>query len=484
MDFVCDESGLLFVKKRSMRNGIILLYVLCSVISFGQVEFDKVKHDFGELEPYSLRYVDFRLTNKGNKQEWLLSIKKPAEVVYIQSKQFIEKDSSIIVRLHVNPQEKGRFSYQVQIFTSDRNEPVTVKLTGSIADLGDDDRSAFTSCPSFEERPGGKDPNKFNLTVVTVDKETREELSESTVSLIQNGRDVWTKKTDRKGKIVEEVTLGLSYFYATHQGYHPAELGAYINFKRNYIVVELDKDPTTEVIAVVPEIVEDTTTIAEIVEIEVEEHLEIDAPADIVEDVPPALSELDKDNFDDALFDPVNVVFVLDVSSSMKQADKIELMKYALYQLAEMLRPQDKFGIVTYSSDAQVLLQPTSGADKEKINEEIEALKASGFTSGGLGIKLGFKQANRAKIDGGVNHVIVITDGAFNRNSTDYKKYVKKYAKKGIHMSVVGVKIKQVDEEEMREAAEIGGGHFIPIQKLADARYNLREAIRILAFRP
>ena len=474
-----------------MRFGYISL--LSALLSFGsnaQVVFSTVKHDFGELESYSSRYVDIILSNKSDKQQWLLSVKKPMEVVYITSKQIMEKDSSIIVRLHVNPRVKGRFSYEVNIFTSDRDEATTVKISGNLKDLGQEDMSGLTSCPDFSERPGGKNPNNFDLTVVTIDEETREELSKSTVTMLQSGQPIWTNITDKNGKIKEEATLGLSYFYATHSGYYPAELATYVNFKRNIVIVPLEKDKTI----VIPEPpVVDSTFLAvtapeyevEII-IEPEEHLkeELVAQVDstITEEMPPSFSELDKENFDSKYFRPVNVVFVLDVSSSMNQVDKIELMKYSLFQLTEMIRPQDKIGIVTYASDARVLLPTTSGDHKDDIKEEVSNLKAFGYTSGGSGIKLGFKEALSAKIENGTNHVIIITDGAFNRNSDDYKKYIKKYSKKGINMSVVGIKNKAVDEEEMREAAELGKGHYIPIFKLADAQNNLKQEIRRLSY--
>lgn len=448
--------------------------------AFGQVKFDKVKHDFGDLEAYDLRYVDIILTNEGDKQEWLLSVKKPMEVVYLNSGSIIEKDSSIVVRLQVNPGKKGRFSYNVEIFTSDRSEAVNVKLTGNLKELDQNDMSTFTACPNFNERPGGKDPNKFDLTVVTIDKESRETLSESTVSMIQNGQPIWTKKTDRKGKIKEDATLGLSYFYATHEGYNPAELGAYVNFQRNYIVLELDKNPEI----ILPPI--DTTVIAENppeITIEIKDHVEEDTTSTIIAEVPPSFEDLDDDDFTSENFAPINVVFVLDISMSMRDADKMELMKYSLFQLTDMLRPQDKMGIVTYSSTTDVLLRPTSGDNKDKIKDKVEGLKAGGFTAGGKGIKTGFAQANRSKIEGGVNHVIIITDGAFNRDSDDYKRYVRKYARKGIHLSVVGIKNKDKDREEMIEAAELGGGHYVPIFKLADAQKNLKEEIRMLTFK-
>ena len=120
---------------------------------------------------------------------------------------------------------------------------------------------------------------------------------------------------------------------------------------------------------------------------------------------------------------------------------------------------------------------------KDDIKKEVGALKAFGYTSGGSGIKLGYKEAKKSLIADGTNHVIVITDGAFNRNSDDYKRYIKKYKKKGINMSVVGIKNKDVAEEKMRAVAELAGGHFVGIQKLADAQNNLKQEIRRLAYR-
>ena len=448
------------------------------------------KHDFGSLEPYSPRYVDFVLTNKGSKQEWLLSVKKPVEVVYIPSKQIIDKDSSVVLRLQVNPTSKGKFSYQIEVYTSDRDEPVKLKLTGNLSELPQDGSSAFTACPSFSDRPGGRNPNNFDLTVVTIDKETKQELSSSTVSMIQNGRERWTKRTDRKGKINEDATIGLSYFYATHEGYNPAELGAYVNFKRNYVVLELERKEE-EIIppVIIPETPDtlvaslETTTQEIEIEIQMEEHIEPTTDLTEIAQAPTSLTDLDKDNFDPQYFNPINVVFVLDISSSMKQVDKMELMKYSLNRLTDLLRAQDKIGLVTYSSYADVLLPPTSGGDKNDIRVKVEDLKAFGYTAGGTGIKLGFKQAKKGYIQNGVNHVVIITDGAFNRNSDDYKRYVKKYVKKGIHFSVVGIKNKPNDEDEMREAAELGQGHYVPIFGLSDAQENLRQMVRLLTYK-
>jgi Ca-activated chloride channel family protein len=189
------------------------------------------------------------------------------------------------------------------------------------------------------------------------------------------------------------------------------------------------------------------------------------------------------DNFDSKYFKPINVVFVLDKSSSMLQGDKLELMKYSLFQLTNYLRPEDKMSIVTYSSTAKVLVPPTAGSEKDFIKKPIEKIRPGGGTAGGDGIKLGFEQAVIGYIKDGANIVVVITDGAFNKNSDDYQKSIEKHQNFGINLSVVGIKNLLQDEAKMKEAAKIGNGRYVPIFKLADAQRNLINEIRISAFR-
>ena len=445
-----------------------------------QIELSKTRHDFGNIMSFENRFVDIELKNSGAQKAYVLRIVKPREVVYVSTGESIEPGASSALRFQVNPTDKGKFSYSVDVFLSDRAEAVSIRLSGYLEDEPGNDMAAFTSCPDFTQQKAGSGPGNFKLTVVVIDKQSREVLPNSHVSLIQNGSPILSKKTDKNGKLVETVPLGFTYFFAANTSYNSAELGAYINFKRNYIILELDKNPAIG--QPVPHEVPIDTAL--IVNSEHEKEFEevLEENTEIVK-VPESLSALDPNNFDSEYFKPVNVVFILDISSSMKQADKLELMKYALFQLADMLRPQDKMGIVTYANDAEVLLSPVSGADKENIKARVEGIKGGGMTAGGEGIKLGFKEALKSSIPDGTNHVIIITDGAFNRNSDDYKKHIKKYAKKGISMSVVGIKNAERDEAEMREAAELAKGRYIPIFQLADAKNNLRQEIRLITFR-
>lgn len=464
-----------------MRIFFILFITITAV--YGQTEFDKTKYDFGSIEYYHPRFVDFKITNKGDKQEWMLRVEKSMDIIYIPSNQFMSPDSSIYLRFQVNPKKKGKFKYDVKVYVSDKNDPINLVISGNLISVEEGETNSYTACPDFNSTPGGKDPLSFDLTVITIDALTGDELEQSKVTMLQNGYAVWTEYTDKNGRIKEDATIGLSYFYARHTGYYPKELGVYVNSDRNEVIIPLERDERTPEPELITSTETDTTAITEIT-IDLEEELtEIDTSFLSTIDVPESMEELEGDDFTEQNFSAINVVFILDVSSSMKQADKLELMKYSLNQLVDMLRPQDKVGIVTYSSNAAVLLKPTSASNKTIIKDEVAKLEAKGFTSGGLGIDLGLKQAKKGYIKGGVNHVIVITDGAFNRNSSNYKKTIKKYQKKGINMSVVGVKNKETHREDMIKAADVGGGHYIPINDLTDAQHNLKQEIRVLTYK-
>lgn len=477
-----------------MRLILVFIYSTFASSLFSQIVFEKTKYDFGDLNLTTDRYIDIIVTNKGPKKEYLLSVKKPAEIVYLVNGQFMEKDSSLVVRLQINRRTKGKFSYEVQIYTSDKDDPTIIKLTGNITETTTDQSNSFLACPDFNSTPQSRSTaTNFDLTIITVDKNTRKLLELSSVTILQNGQPQGIYQTDKKGEIKRQIPLGFTYFYGTHEGYHPAELGSYVNAQRNVVILELTQKPATVIPISQPKpdvivVSSPDEKVPEIIEIEekLEDQLALETvtPTVIQDSIIPAkLSDLDKNNFDETNFKPINVTFVLDISASMNQGEKMELMKFSLYQLTDMLRKQDKISIVTYADETNILLPATSGVEKEKIKTLVGALRAGGLTSGGAGIKTGYKQALKSYIPDGTNQVIIITDGGFNKNSKDYKKAIKKYKSQGINLSVVGILNNGTDKKVMEEIAILGGGRYVPVFKLADAMNNLKQEIRFIAFK-
>lgn len=470
-----------------MHKLFILFLTVFTNVLIGQIQFDKTAHDFGELSIHTPRFIDVHLKNNSDKAHYILSIKPSSDVVYLQQRALILPGESIALRLQVNPKKKGNFKYTVDVFTSDKQNPTTIQLKGNLNVAPPKRDNNFTACPSFGSNPSNGNPLDFELTVVTRDGNTKVPLGKANVTLLKNGTEIDVFKTNKDGEETRKTPLGYTYFYATHDGYTTSELGVYVNFQRNYVVIDLYPDEVKRK----EEIAE---TEEEAIEIEVEEQVLVVEEKDtkVVLDpelvkkennTAPTFEELSEENFSDDYFLPTNIVFVIDVSSSMRSEDKLELMKYALYQLTDMLRPQDKIGLVSYANKANILLEPTSGENKDEIKEMVAGMKASGLTAGGAGIKLGYKQAKKNFLVDGKNQVIIITDGGFNRNSGDYKKHIRKYRRKGIHLSVVGIKNKDTAKDQMQEAAKIGAGKYVPIFGLEDAKNNLKQEIRRGAFK-
>ena len=490
-------------------RALLILFLTLSTVLYGQMEFSVVQHDFGTVESYDNRFIDIVVTNKGPKEGYILSVRKPDEVVYIQSRALIQKDSSLVLRFQANPRQKGKFSYTVDVITSDRNEPTKIKLSGNLLTLSSHGGTYMTACPDFNSTPSKATQKPFEYEVITIDELTREPLTQTQVRFIQDGFQVWKQPTDKNGKIAQKGQMGMSYFYAQHTGYIAAEKGTFLTPDRNRVVIELQRDPN---FSTPPPVIEEHTTrtptpapvpptireelkteieVAVNTPVEEEKEWKINWPKKKEKEEPilaenpltvhVALDSLPKENFDNQYFKPINVTFVLDISSSMAQNNKMDLMKFALNELTDMIRTTDKISLVTYATDAKVILPPTSGMDKEAIREQVRKLKASGMTAGSAGIKKGFEQVSKGILKDGVNHVFILTDGAFNRQTEDIQKIIKKYRKQGISLSVVGIVNQPRDEENMRAVAKIAQGEYIPIFKLEDASNNIPQMIRRIA---
>ena len=111
---------------------------------------------------------------------------------------------------------------------------------------------------------------------------------------------------------------------------------------------------------------------------------------------------------------PANLVFLVDVSGSMGAANKLPLVVKSLKLLTDQLTEKDRISLVVYAGAAGVVLEPTPGDEKFKIKAALDRLRSGGSTAGGAGLKLAYAMARQAKIEGGVNRVLIATDGDFN----------------------------------------------------------------------
>jgi Ca-activated chloride channel homolog len=175
---------------------------------------------------------------------------------------------------------------------------------------------------------------------------------------------------------------------------------------------------------------------------------------------------------------PSNLVFLVDVSGSMNTPQKLPLVKSGLKMLVDQLGENDVVSIVVYASSTGLVLPPTNGERKQAIAQAIENLEAGGSTNGGAGIALAYRQATANFIRGGVNRVILVTDGDFNVGITsqaDLTTLIEDRARSGVFLSVLGFGMGNLKDSTMERLADVGNGHYAYIDTLNEARKVLVE---------
>ena len=168
---------------------------------------------------------------------------------------------------------------------------------------------------------------------------------------------------------------------------------------------------------------------------------------------------------------PANLVFLVDVSGSMRAANKLPLLKSSLKLLVQQLRPQDRIALVTYAGAAGVALPSTAGSDKAAILAAIDALQAGGSTAGASGIELAYQTAQAGFVQGGINRILLATDGDFNVGQTNFeqlKARVEQLRSTGVHLTTLGFGTGNYNEQLMEQMADAGNGAYAYIDTLME----------------
>ncbi|MBD7973446.1 VWA domain-containing protein [Escherichia whittamii] len=168
-----------------------------------------------------------------------------------------------------------------------------------------------------------------------------------------------------------------------------------------------------------------------------------------------------------------NLVFLIDTSGSMYSDERLPLIQSSLKLLVKKLRDQDNISIVTYAGDSRIALPSTSGNHKAEINAAIDSLDAEGSTNGGAGLEMAYQQAAKGFIKGGINRILLATDGDFNVGIDDPKSIesmVKKQRESGVTLSTLGVGDDNYNEAMMVRIADVGNGNYSYIDTLSEAQ--------------
>ncbi len=169
---------------------------------------------------------------------------------------------------------------------------------------------------------------------------------------------------------------------------------------------------------------------------------------------------------------PSNLVFLLDVSGSMNDENKLPLLKKSFKLLLNELSEKDKISLVVYAGAAGLVLPPTAASEKETILAALDKLEAGGTTAGGAGIQLAYKTAQKAFIKGGNNRIILATDGDFNVGQTSRSaltELIENERDKGIFLTILGFGMGNYNDADMEHISNVGNGNYFYIDNIKEA---------------
>ena len=174
---------------------------------------------------------------------------------------------------------------------------------------------------------------------------------------------------------------------------------------------------------------------------------------------------------------PTNLILLIDASTSMNDEVKKELLRVALLELTATFKPTDQLTVMSYSSDANVLLPQQKAVSANQLDSILQHLEVGGFTNGSLGILEAYKMADSIYDIHANNEIILATDGAFNTNETNdiIEDIIDTYASTDIKLSILGIRNQSWAADDMKKLTEAGNGKYIHVNSLQNAKKSLKK---------
>jgi uncharacterized protein YegL len=444
-----------------MRRYLVLLLVCFFIQSlypqgFKGLLITEPNYNFGTVKVWDNPPAIFTFENTSFDPFYILAPKMSRNVIVEYPRNRIESGEKGEIRVYFYTEKTGNFSEEILLYSSASNEPVKLTVKGQIKAMAD---NALTQCPDFDEN-GKVKQQEYIIEGIVVDKITKEPIANSVVKFV----GIESIYTNKKGEFKQKIPVGLYISLAKADGYRDLNLMVGIRKDMEKIVYEL-------LPLEVQPLEKDT------IEPLVIDTIKIDTQVVVVEDTVPDLNP----NFSLKEYRANNIVFLIDVSGSMKQNGKIDSLKTAMLYMAQELRNVDRISVITFASKTNEIMTNVQGDQKELILPPINNLEAKGTTNGVLGLEMAFAEAIDQFIDGGNNQVIVVTDGIFNGSNADPKaveNLIKAYEARGVILSVVGFGKDQAAILQMTKMAKAGNGSFIPFESGESARPKLIEEIK------
>lgn len=448
-----------YMKNITFCLPVLFPFLLGAQTNRDGLELSRTEFSFPKAENWVSAIDTIEVTNVTDKKIHLLKRNGPRGFELRYPNKSVDPGKTEILEIIFNPKEKGKFNFVVPVYHSASQTPIDIIYKGEIISF---DEFAEAACPSFT-KPNLK-PIGFELEITVLDSATKNPIGNSFIE-IATGEFYTQRFTNTEGIYKQNAGINRYFILAEQTGYLGRSVSKHINPKNRKITLELPPiaaalpaPPTAASITITPV---STTTI-------------IPIEATSITPMPSSFSLTE--------FKKNNIVFLIDKSSSMNKPDCMPLLQAAMTELARMTRPEDRITIITYANEARVALPGTSGSEHDKIIAVINQLKCGGRTERGKAIHTAYNNAEENFIKGGVNQIIIATDGGCNgisENEEELMKLADSRAKAGISLSVLAFGQNKYGKAHITRLAKQGGGFYTFIENTDSAQSKLSEQIKI-----
>ncbi len=424
------------------------IVALLPMAAVAQVSLSPKALNYGTTSPNTDWVIDVNIKNESGKKDFFLRHTFSHEYEVLFTSKTLMPDSSITMRVKFKPRARGEYKENVSLYFANMNEPVILPVRATVDVKNPEDN---IPCPDFNRLAAECCTDNMFLVEV-VDAKTFEPIAGAEVKITEDGSDRMKLRAGDSGKVTQSIPISYYRIDASAAGYRPSGVSSYINHRKSYFRIELERLP------------------------EAVKKPEAERPVISVSPVAADSSVAVNKALPENLYKPSNFVFLLDVSSSMSERDKLELMKKSLLRLTDVLRPGDRIALVTYATSAAVVLPSITGSEKSTIAAIVKELKAGGSTSGAKGFKTSYSLIKKSYLKEGNNQLIVITDGVFQpADQVEIEKLVGRSAKKRVTTSVVGIQCVSFAATKLTEISNTGGGSFLAIDDENDLGVLIEE---------
>jgi hypothetical protein len=443
----------------------LLTFILLSLISTtlkAQLSADRLTFDFGNIENFNNDTAYFTFTNSGTKTIYLLQTQPKDDYAILCDTKTIGPGEKMRLAVVYYTGKKGRFNLDVPLNFSHLSSPLTLHVKGHIKSIT---QTAFTTCPSIENTSPLK-PSQSPLSIIVRDAETNERIDEAHVTVSKKNISFNCVPGFSQMAYQCKCDYGKINVNAEKTGYLPETVPFEYDAVHNTCFVYLSKKSMNEIRDSLPApIVQKNDT-------------------DTVQEQPYAyIPAIYYDSgFNSFRYKPNHLIFIIDVSKSMRDSTKLQYLKKVMTQLVMAIRPQDHITLITYASKVKVIFENVSGINKNSILTAIDTLSANGGSNGASSIMTAYEIANRHYIEGGNNQLFLATDGLFNSSSITeqdlYKTVKSEYNKHKVIFSSIGFGRDPKALAFLDKLAKNGKGNFLTISALPGDLTLLLEEVK------